>query len=423
MNHSTSSNQKKPIFPHRLRMLSIFVALLLFMGFLVFQGLSHRWGSEHEIVKADENLETVVTVARPKIAAKSRSLILPGELSPFLQTQIYSRTSGTLRQRFVDIGDHVKKGQLLAVVDVPEIDQEMLQAKAALNQSVSAAFEQKTRMDLAKITYERWQKNVESGGVSQQDADQRKADYLTSREAYRVAQATIAQNKANLRRVLALQNYKNILAPFSGVITSRNVDAGANIVGGGSSTSTNLFTIAQMDKLRIFINVPQANVDGIRKGLQAQISVPEQPKKIYYGVIARMSDMVDPQSRTMKTEVDLANPNNVLSPGRYAQVTLDIPQTTQTLTVPNTVLIVNADGTHVMLVQPDNTLKYVQVTPGRDDGENVEILNGIHSDDVLVTNPPDTLKAGQEVKILKTPTDDEAKAPAPQGQSTPPQNK
>jgi RND family efflux transporter MFP subunit len=402
MNHSTSpqNGNQKPLLPHKLRLVFLMIFFGLIFGGLLLWGMSHKNTDKSEVKKANRDLATIVTVAHPRWAGRSNSLTLPGELSPYLQTFIYSRTSGTLKQRYVDIGDHVRAGQLLATVEVPEIDQELMQAKAALAQSVSSAFEQKTRVDLAKITWDRWQKNAEGGGVSQQDVDQRKADYVTSKAAYNVSQSVIAQNKANIRRILALQNYKNITAPFSGIITARTIDAGANIVGGGSSTSTNLFTIAQIDRLRIFVNVPQANVDGIKIGLPAEIRLPEQPKKTYHGRIARTARVVDATSRTMKAEVDLPNPGYVLSPGRYAQVTLVIPQATPAILLPNTVLIINSEGTHVMLVLPDNTLKYIPVTPGRDNGEDVEILNGLKINDVVVTNATDSLKVGQKVKIL-----------------------
>jgi RND family efflux transporter MFP subunit len=402
--HSTlsDSSHKKPFVSHKLRLVVLFLLFVCtFLGLLVF-GFSHKSGDRHEVAKANDNLETLVTVARPHRSQSSNHLTLPGELNPYLQTEIYSRTSGTLKQRYVDIGDHVRSGQLLAMVDVPEIDQELAQAKAALAQAVSSAMEQKTRVDLAKITWDRWQKNAESGGVSQQDVDQRKADYVTSVAAYKVSQAVIAQNQANIRRIIALQDYKQIRAPFSGVITSRTVDAGANIVAGGSTTSTHLFTIAQMDRLRIFINVPQANVDGVRVGLPAVIHLPERPNKTYPGHIARMSQALDAASRTMRTEVDLPNPGYQLSPGRYTQVSLSIPQSKPVLLLPNTVLVIDADGTRVVAVQPDQTLHYKKVVLGRDNGEEVALLSGVAPDDVLVTNPTDSLKEGQKVKILAT---------------------
>ena len=407
MNHSPSSDSRfpesshqKPLIPHKLRLLLIIVLVGCGFTLLVLLGLSHKNKNHDEVTQVSQNQETIVTVTHPHFSNANMNLILPGEVSPYLQTFIYSRTSGTLKKRYVDLGDRVRAGQLLATVDVPELDQELLQAQAALAQAVASALEQKTRVDLAKISLERWMKNSESGGVSQQDVDQRRADYNTSLAAYRVAQAVIAQQKANIRRLVALQGYKRIIAPFSGIITARNVDEGANIVAGGSSTSTSLFTIAQTDRLRVFINVPQANVDDMKIGLRADVHLSERPNAMYPGRIARMVNVLDPASRTMKTEIDLPNSSYHLSPGRFAQVTLKIAQARPTLRIANNVLIIDAKGTHVMVVKPDQTLQYMAVVPGRDNGEDIEILSGLNPDSIVVTNPNDTLKAGQKVKLM-----------------------
>jgi RND family efflux transporter MFP subunit len=364
-NSPSPDSRHKPMIPHTLRLLLIILMVGGGFAVLLILGLSHRNQNHAEAIKANHNLvDTIVTVTTPHFSSSTMDLTLPGEINPYLQTFIYSRTNGTLRKRYVDIGDRVRAGQLLATVDVPELDQELLQAKASLAQAVSSAAEQKTRVDLAKISLDRWMKNSESGGVSQQDVDQRRADYNTSQAAYRVSQAVIAQQNANIHRLMALQNYKRITAPFAGVITAKNVDKGANIVSGGSSTSTNLFTIAQTHRLRVFINVPQANVDDIKIGQVANVHLAERPKAMYPGRIARTVGVVDPASRTMKTEVDLPNGQGQLSPGRFSQVTLKIAQTHPTLRISNNVLIVNEQGTHVMQVMPDKTLQYVAVTPG-----------------------------------------------------------
>jgi len=402
--HSPSESQRhRPLIPHFIRLSLLVITLLLVFGTLIWIGRSHRHQRYAETQRVLQNNATVVTVVSPEAPPPTTMLSLPADIRPYLQTSIFSRTSGTLGKRLVDIGDHVRAGQLLATVDVPELTQEMAQAKAALTQSQASVAEQQARVQLAKTSLQRWLQNAQSGGVSQQDVAQRQSDYQASQAAYRAAVALVQQNKANIRRIAALQSYQKILAPFSGVITARSVDPGANIVSGGSSTSTNLFTIAQTDTLRVFINVPQANVPSIKTGLAANITLAELPGQVFAGKVTRTANALDPASRTLLTEIDLNNRNHQLQPGLFAQAQLKLPQAGHALYVDDHALVVNDQGIRVIEVTPENKLHFRHIQVGKDNGIRIEVKFGLTGHELLVSNPTDQMREGQTVRVLQSP--------------------
>lgn len=392
----------RPLMPHGLRVGLIILALILAFGALAWIGRSHKRQERAEVKKVLKNNQSYVTVITPEQPPALTSLSLPADIRPFLQTSIYSRISGTLSKRLVDIGDHVRAGQLLATVYVPELEQELAQARAALTQAQATAVEQKARVELAKTSLQRWLQNAQSGGVSQQDVAQRQSDYNANVAAYQATMAQVQQNKANINRLLALKSYQKITAPFNGVITARLVDPGANIVAGGSSTSTNLLTIAQTDVLRVFINVPQTNVPSIKTGLSAKITLAELPKSVFNGKITRTANALDPASRTLLTEIDLKNTTHQLHPGMFAQAHLELPRTGQLLLIDDHALVVNEKGTQVIQVTPAGKLHFQKVQVGKDNGIQIEIKSGLQGNEQLVSNPTDQMKEGQKVEVLKS---------------------
>ncbi|WP_445636478.1 Efflux RND transporter periplasmic adaptor subunit [Nostoc sp. DSM 114161] len=399
-----------------------------------------------------------VNVVKPKLAANFTELVLPSNIQASQETTIYARTSGYLQKKLVDIGDRVNKGQLLAIIDAPETDQDVEQARAELAKSeaniaqVQADLAQKlsnlsqtkanfkarqaeliearTNLELARQTWQRWQLLQNQGAVTTQAADERESAYNASQanvetliarvnseqESINTALAAINSQKANikafvasknaaqsnLQRIKVLQSFKQIVAPFSGVITARNIDTGALISAGSNSNSGNswLFKVAQTDNLRIRINVPQAFVQSIQPGQTALVRVRELPKKAFSGKVIRTADALDASSNTLLTEIELRNSENVLRPGMYAEVTFKAQRVNPPLLVPANTLVINADGIQVATVTKENKVSYKKVELGRDYGTEVEVVSGLSPNARLITNPTDALQEGKSVQVL-----------------------
>jgi RND family efflux transporter MFP subunit len=301
-----------------------------------------------------------------------------------VESPIYSRTNGYLLHWYKDIGSHVKKGDLLADIDTPEVDQELSQAKAS-RQQIQA------QLELAKSSAERWNNLRKTDSVSQQEADQETS-------AYRQAQANLAASDANVRRLEQLESFKHIYAPFTGVITQRNTDTGA-LINAGASGQKGLFNLAQLDPLRVYVSVPQMYSPSVRAGMNAYLQLDEYPGEKFTGKIARNADAIDPATRTLLTEVDVDNHNGKLLPGAYAQVHFAIPVQTIRISVPVNALLFRAEGPRIAVVGSDQKIKLKPVMIGRDFGTKVEILNGLNPDDQIVVNPADSLEDGEQVHV------------------------
>lgn len=390
---------RSPLIPHAIRIVFIVVAVVLLFAGLLIAGIVPRRMRSEETKQAVKPQLVRVSPVHPKLAPSTDTLMLPGDMQAYLQTSIYSRTNGILLARYVDIGDYVRENQVLATIYVPDLDQELDQAKAALNQAQADVIVQRSRLELARISLNRWLENAKIGGVSQQDIDQRRSDYLSAQASLKSSLANVAQNRANVRRILALESYKKILAPFSGFITQRNVDPGANIVSGGSSTSTNLFNIAQTDRLRIFVSVPQTDALLIHTGMPTRVTIPELPRQIFQGIVTRFAKALDPKSRTLLTEVQVKNPDHRLYPGLYSQVYFELRNPQRVWLIPDTALVINAAGVRVITVTPDHRLHYKTVTIGRDFGTIVQVIKGLNGDELLLSSPTDALQEGQLVQV------------------------
>jgi membrane fusion protein, multidrug efflux system len=329
-----------------------------------------------------------VAVVQPQLEPGTEELLLPGNLQAFEESPIFARTSGYLVRWYKDIGSHIQKGELLANIDTPEVDQELSQARAGREQI-------KAQLALAKISADRWANLRKTDSVSQQEADQQAS-------AYQQAQANLAAADANVRRLEQLESFKNVYAPFSGVLIRRNVDPGALINAGAGATGKELFDIARVDPLRVYVSVPQAYAPTMKAGVKAAITLQEFPGQKFLGTVARTADAIDPATRTLLTEVDVPNKDGKLLPGSFGQVHFATATSITRFTIPVNTMIFRAQGARVAVVGPDGKVGFHPITIGRDFGATLEILGGVDKNDQIIINPSDSLEEGQQVHVAKS---------------------
>jgi RND family efflux transporter MFP subunit len=367
-----------------LRWFSVLLLILLVLGAYVL--IQRR--AEHQVLAQQTETMAVpfVAVTQAILIAGESEMVLPGSLKAYIESPIYARTNGYLKKWYKDIGSHVNQGDLLAEIDTPEIDQQLLQARADLNTS-------KANVTLSSVTASRYQDLLKTDSVSKQDVDNANGDFAAK-------QAMVASAEANVKRLEDLESFKRVYAPFSGVITQRNVDPGTLInAGNGGSATKEMFDLAQIDPLRVFVSVPQSYGPSIHTGLKACLELSEYPERKFCGQVARTANSIDPDTRTLLTEVDVPNPSGTLLPGAYAQVHFDAKLSGQRLSLPINVLLFRPEGTMVAVVNPDGRLNLKKITIGRDLGTSVEVLQGIATEDNIVINPPDALEQNEQVKI------------------------
>jgi len=347
-------------------------------------------------VRAQATLRTVtqqmampsVSVVRPKQAAPAQEIILPGNIQPFISSPIYARTDGYLKKWYFDIGAHVKAGELLAVIESPEIDQQLVQARATLDTA-------RANLELSRITMVRYQGLLLKHAVAQQDVDNAVGSYNANN-------AIVAADEASVQHYAALVSFEKVYAPFDGVIIARNTDIG-NLINSGSSTAprTDLFQISQTGVLRVYVNVPQEYSQGIKPGeTSADIVLAEFPGRRFAGELVRTSEAINITTRTLLVEIDVPNPKGSLLTGSYAEVHLKIPAQNSAYLLPVNALIFRTDSLQVGVVK-DGKVTITDVTPGHDFGAEIEIVSGLNSDDQVVMNPPDSLVTGQTVQIVQ----------------------
>ncbi|MGA7850032.1 MAG: efflux RND transporter periplasmic adaptor subunit [Terriglobales bacterium] len=328
-----------------------------------------------------------VAVVQPQVQPGNDELVLPGNLQAFIESPIFARTNGYLLRWYKDIGSKVEKGELLAAIDTPEVDQELSQAKANREQIKAA-------LGLAKISADRWANLRKTDSVSQQEADQQAS-------GYEQALANLAAADANVRRLEELESFKNVYAPFSGVLTRRNVDPGALINSGAQAAGKELFDIARVDPLRVYVSVPQAYAPNIRVGMKANVTLQEFPGQKFIGTVARTAEAIDLATRTLNTEVDVPNKDGKLLPGSFGQVHFAAGTSVPRVTVPVNAMLFRAEGAQVAVVDKDGKVHLRPITIGRDFGATLEILGGIDVSDQIIINPSDSLEEGQQVHVAK----------------------
>jgi len=364
--------------------------------------------------EADEREKSLprMMVMRVRHTSGSNELSLPGTIQAVTEAPILARADGYLKRRLVDIGDQVKQGQLLAEIDAPELDQQTRQAEAAVEQA-EAALEQaqanleqgKANRDLARTTSERWTALLKRGIVARQDADQYEAQFTAQQanvqaleKAVAAQRSNIAAAKANVARLQEVESYRLVKAPFDGVITVRNVDVGALV----STGSTLLYRIAQIEKLRTYVNLPQDSANSIHVGQPAVLTVSNFPGRMFHGTVTRTANALDPASRTMLVEVDVPNSYRSLFPGMYADVNLSGARSNPPLVLPATTIIFRTDGAQVAVVQPDGTIHLQKITVGRDYGDRVEVLQGLSEGVDILTAPTESAREGARIVPVST---------------------
>lgn len=363
------------------------VIVILLLAALVFAilGIVPRLRARTTLQKQTDALAAPsVVVAKPSKGAPAQTLVLPGNVQAYTDSGIYARTDGYLKKWYFDIGARVRKGQLLAVIESPEVDQQLAQAKADLATA-------ETNANNAKIQATRYQNLLKSNAVSKQDTD----TFVTQ------AAATSAQVKsaaANVQRLEQMVAFEKIYAPFTGTITARNVDTGTLI---NSGTARELFHLSQENVLRVYVNVPQVYAPACVPGLEADLTLAEYPGKKFSGKIVRTAKAIDPASRTLLVEVDVKNPTGELYPGAYAQVHFNLKNTRPSLIIPVSTMIFRSQGLQVGIVVNGNKAKLIPITIGRDDGNVVEVVEGLQPDDEVIQSPPDSLIDGETVQVVQ----------------------
>jgi multidrug efflux system membrane fusion protein len=363
------------------------IIVLLVVVVLVLSGAASMFSrirAGHALAKeTDIDSVPTVSVVHPTAETPDEQLVLPASLQAFEESPIYARTNGYLLRWYKDIGSRVKKGELLADIDTPEVDQELSQARAT-RQQIAA------QRDLAKISADRWQNLRKTDSVSQQEAD-------TQSSSYQQALANLAAADANVRRLEQLESFKRVYAPFSGLLVKRNVDPGALINAG--SGGVELFILAKVDPLRVYTNVPQAYSPAIKNGMLAYITLPEIPGQKFRGTVARTADAIDPATRTLLTEVDVPNKDGHLLRGSFGEVHFSTKSNAEKVTVPVNAMLFRQEGAQLAVVGADNKVQLRPITIGRDYGTTLEILGGVKLEDRIIINPADSLENGQTVNV------------------------
>jgi RND family efflux transporter MFP subunit len=370
----------------RKALLMVGAALLLLIAGAVVTMLMRVHSSQALAKETEQEAIPTVAVIHPVSEKPDEELVLPGTLQPYEESPIYARTNGYLLRWYKDIGSRVGKGELLADIDTPEVDQELMQARANRQQILA-------QLDLAKINADRYAGLRKTDSVSQQEADQQSS-------GYQQAQANLAAADANVRRLEELESFKHVYAPFSGVLTKRTVDPGALINAGVTGAAgKELFDIALVDPLRVYVGVPQSYAPSIRTDTAAVVTLPEYPSQTFRGTVARTAEAIDPVTRTLLTEVDVPNKAGQLLPGSFGEVHFRVELNTRKVTIPVNAMLFRQEGPRVAVIGQDGRVQLRPITIGRDYGATLEIVGGVGVEDRVVINPADSLQEGQPVNV------------------------
>jgi len=383
MDHEFRSNQANRSTPWWLILIAAITAAGLVIG-AILPRIQARANLRRE---TNEMAVPTVAVVKPKRTAPASELVLPANVQAFVDSPIYARTNGYLRRWYADIGAHVKAGQLLAEIETPEVDQQLMQARADLGTA-------QANLRLSQITAERYTGLLKTDSVSKQEADNAEGDYAAKKAALESAQA-------NVKRLEELQSFEKIYAPFDGIITARNTDIGALIDSGSSGgTRTELFHIAQPGKLRVYVNVPEAYSQSAKPGLKAALTVPEYPGQRFEGTLVRNADAIDQSTRTLLVEIDVNNPTGRLLSGAYAEVHFHLPTASGSFILPVNALLFRSEGLRVATVNKGHA-ELKPITIGHDFGSEVEVVAGLDGTESIVVNPPDSLVSGEAVRVIQ----------------------
>jgi RND family efflux transporter MFP subunit len=366
----------------------ITVVVLLIVAGIVAMGIVPRLRAKSRLKSETYDLAVpTVNVMHPKQGAPQTEIVLPGNMQAFTESPIYARTNGYLKQWYVDIGGRVKTGQLLAEIETPEVDQQLQQARSQLNTA-------KANYNLAQITSNRYQELKNTDSVAQQDVD-------NALGSERANAATVAAAEYQVKYLEQLESFRKIYAPFDGIITVRNTDVGHLINSGAGTTAAELFHIAAIHTLRVYINVPQQFSPAAKPGIVATLTLQEFPGRKFTGKLVRTANAIDLATRTLLVEVDVDNPTGELLPGAFAEVHLAVSSGAPTFILPAAALIFRAQGLQVGVVRDGNRAELANIILGRDFGGEVEVVSGLQADDVVIMNPPDSLISGETVRVAE----------------------
>jgi RND family efflux transporter MFP subunit len=367
--------------------LTAVVIFAVFAGLLVSGILGRMHASAALRTETTEMAVPTISVVSPQRAALSQEIVLPGNVQPYVTAPIYSRTNGYLQAWYFDIGAHVKKGQLLAVISTPEVDQQLGQSRSNLSTA-------EANLRLAEITKDRYEGLLKTHAVAQQDVDNAVGTYNANK-------SIVEADQANVKQLEALQSFEKIYAPFDGIITARNTDVGALVdSGSGGGVKTDLFHLSQVDRLRVYVNVPEQYSQATTSGLTADLTLAEFPGTTFTGKLVRTAEAINFETRTLLAEVDVTNPTGKLLSGSYAEVHFKVPGTIATYILPVDTLLFRREGLRVVIVK-DSKAQLLPVTPGRDFGDTIEIISGLQGNESVIVSPPDSVVNGEKVQIAQ----------------------
>jgi RND family efflux transporter MFP subunit len=398
------------------RLLVFFGVFALILAVAVTAGVLPRLHRGRALAAAEIEVEKkapVVKATPARLAAAMDGVELPGDLVALVEAPIFARADGFVKRRLVDLGYTVKSGQLMAELETPELDQQITQARATLSQSKSTLNEMqaalnlsRANLNLAKVTLDRWKRLTDAGIFSRQEGDEKEAalavaeaDTQRVEASLATARETVRANEANVRRLEELKQFASVTAPFDGIVTSRTTDIGSLINAGNGGPSKEMFRVAQIDVVRIFVNVPQSYVSLIHPGEMAELHVQELPGKVFSAEVTSIANALDPNSRAMLVICRVDNPRHLLYPGMYSQVKFPTPKATRALVIPGDALTLGKSGTRVAVVGPDHIVHFRTIAIGQDLGAELEVAAGLSAGELVVSNPTDAIRDGVAVEL------------------------
>lgn len=377
------------------------IAVLVALAIAV-SGILWRRQQESEVTKWTNELAVpTVAVVTPKQGVTGQQISLPGDIEAWFEAPIYARVSGYLKAWYSDFGAHVAKGQLLAEIDAPDLDAQLAAAKAKFNSAEAQVKVREAERNFAETTYTRWRESPK-GVVSEQETESKKAEYGSADARYKAAIAEANVNQSEVDRLTALEAFKRIVAPFDGIVTQRNTDIGALInAGSGLSNGPQLFRVADVHEIRVFVQVPQEMSASMKAGLTAEMSLPQYPDKTFQATVSTTSEAINKTSRTLLVELHAKNTDGLLQPGTFTQVRFNLADSPGTLRIPTSALIFRENGAQVALVGPGDKIELKPVKLGRNLGTEFEVLRGLSLTDTVVNSPPDSLSEGEQVRVVR----------------------
>jgi RND family efflux transporter MFP subunit len=386
--------------PRNLRRIGV-IAVLAAIAIAAF-GILQRRSHEAEVRQwTQEQAVPTVAVITPRAGASTQHLVLPGTVQAWFEAPIYARVNGYLKKWNFDYGAHVKKGDVLAEIETPDLDAQLGASEAKLNSARAVVRVREAEEQFAQSTYQRW-RDSPKGVVSVQEQESKQADYNSAKARLSSANAEVAADQGEVDRLRTMANFKNITVPFDGVVTARETDVGALINAGsgtGGGSGPELFRVADIHMMRIYVQVPQQLSAGIKAGLNAELHLPQYPNKTFKGAVATTSSAINPNARTLLVELHADNPDGELQPGAYVQVDFELPSDPDIVRIPTSALVFREQGMEVAAIDANSTIELRPIKLGRNLGTEVEVVQGLKLSDRLVNSPPDSLATGDKVRV------------------------